>query len=555
MASKGVLSKNYYIVPEAVADFGTQVYNMMAEADQAMAEASEIIADIASLTERVPSHIRCNELLEACASAQAEIKSVDFLSYGQKVDQGLQNLLDHNQYITEHFIKNMEAHTEKMRGLGEEFRRLTDSITYSGESLQPKEKKLLKVHNAENENTDGEEENPPQYSTDDLLRAGAAEVLEIDTEEVMTYVGYVNSGRNLLKNYMVNNGLGNNEEINDCIDCIIRNRQDLLVELYNADSERGDVGSVYGKIWDYYDLYRAQQGAYILAEFLEKNSENINGARKPEAIVPFLYFFYSDDLINLYEIEKVSEIETNCQELIEFYIDKENNINIRWGKIFYAYTWMQINSIESFTNNNLDNADFDAALEEFVYYYKEYEDVYLDIAEETGIPPQLIAVIHYRENSQDFKDGTFGIRLHDGHSLNEPYTYLNDNGETKTRTFNSFREAAIHAIQLKQYCINNFNLSSDTTDIVAMVCFTEAYNGMGYYEYYEPNKPNRISPYSFSGTDVYESGKYISDNNYEEGTIDQQVGTYRLLLAAVAGIYDAEDGKNYVNEICGGYIQ
>lgn len=31
-----------------------------------------------------------------------------------------------------------------------------------------------------------------------------------------------------------------------------------------------------------------------------------------------------------------------------------------------------------------------------------------------------------------------------------------------------------------------------------------------------------------------------------------RLGTYRLLLAAVAGIYDAEDGKNYVNEMCGG---
>lgn len=45
-------------------------------------------------------------------------------------------------------------------------------------------------------------------------------------------------------------------------------------------------------------------------------------------------------------------------------------------------------------------------------------------------------VMHYRENSDDF----------------------------------------LSQIQLKQYCINNLNLSFDTTDIVAMVCFAEAYN-------------------------------------------------------------------------------
>ncbi len=170
MANKGILSKNYYIDPEEVSRFGAEVYNVMAEADQAMTEASEIIAEIASLTERVPNHIRCSELLEACASAQAEIKSVDFLSYGQKVDQGLQNLLDYNQYITEHFIKNMGMHTEKMRGLGEEFKRLSELITYSGEGVQSKGIVFSPVSNAEIENTDGTEGNASIPGQGDILK-------------------------------------------------------------------------------------------------------------------------------------------------------------------------------------------------------------------------------------------------------------------------------------------------------------------------------------------------------------------------------------------------
>ena len=254
MANKGILSKNYYIVPEAVADFGTQVYNMMAEADQAMAEASEIIADIASLTERVPSHIRCNELLEACASAQAEIKNVDFLSYGQKVEQGLQNLLDHNQYITEHFIKKMGTHTEKMRGLGEEFKRLTDTITYSGEGVQSKGIAFSAVSNVEGENTDGEDENASVHGTEDLPCWGAAEVLEVSTEEVMAQVRYINNlnfGENTLRNYMNARGIADKDEIDKFITWLVKEQPGLLVELYVVDSKSsGDVWHVYDKIFN-----------------------------------------------------------------------------------------------------------------------------------------------------------------------------------------------------------------------------------------------------------------------------------------------------------------
>ncbi len=217
MANKGILSKNYYIDPVAVSDFGADVYNVMAEADRAMEEASEIIAEIASLTERVPSEIRCGALLEACATAQAEIKSVDFLSYGQRVDQGLQNLLDHNQYITDHFIKNMRANTERMHGLEEEFRRLSDLITYSGEGVQAKGIKLFTDGNLETANIDSEEENLPNQGNEEeteldmtgwggmFPRAGAASVLDAPIERTpMMYVDDegIGSSDDILKYFM-----------------------------------------------------------------------------------------------------------------------------------------------------------------------------------------------------------------------------------------------------------------------------------------------------------------------------------------------------------------
>ncbi|MDE6742353.1 MAG: hypothetical protein K2J95_00560 [Lachnospiraceae bacterium] len=221
-------------------------------------------------------------------SAQAEIKSVDFLSYGQKVDQGLQNLLDHNQYITEHFIKNMEMHTEKMRGLGEEFRRLTDLITYSGEGVPLKGIAFSAVSNAEDENTDGEEEKDPVHRTEDMLCGGAEEVFEINTEEVM-----IKSGAIILSNYMIAYGLGDKYEINKFIKWISVRRPDLLQQLCAANlSSAEEAEQVLDEIFneiavakkeqeivstymDIYDKYRMNMAIKILEEYLTiiKNGE------------------------------------------------------------------------------------------------------------------------------------------------------------------------------------------------------------------------------------------------------------------------------------------
>ncbi len=158
MGNKGVLLKNYFIYPDTVAEFGAEIECVMADTDRAMAEASEVIAEIASLTERVPSQIRSGDLLELCETAQVEIRSFDFLSYGKRVNQGLQNLLDQNQYITDNFIRKMRANTERMREFGEECRRLTDLITYSGMDLPMKDLALSAVSNTEATNLDVGEE-------------------------------------------------------------------------------------------------------------------------------------------------------------------------------------------------------------------------------------------------------------------------------------------------------------------------------------------------------------------------------------------------------------
>ena len=79
--------------------------------------------------------------------------------------------------------------------------------------------------------------------------------------------------------------------------------------------------------------------------------------------------------------------------------------------------------------------------------------------------------------------------------------------------------------------VNNSGLTSDSKDIVAMMCFAEVYNGLGYYN------NGHISPYLYSGTNLYVSGKYVEERNaegkyisvYKKDVVDAQIGVYILL--------------------------
>jgi lysozyme family protein len=52
---------------------------------------------------------------------------------------------------------------------------------------------------------------------------------------------------------------------------------------------------------------------------------------------------------------------------------------------------------------------------------------------------------------------------------------------------------------------------------------TEGYNGWGYRNRGVP------SPYNWSGTNIYDSGKFTSDGHYSPSAIDQQLGVCAIL--------------------------
>lgn len=139
--------------------------------------------------------------------------------------------------------------------------------------------------------------------------------------------------------------------------------------------------------------------------------------------------------------------------------------------------------------------------------YNKNKEHYEDLARKTGVPPQVIAAIHYRESGCDFN-----TYLYNGDKLGIP-----TKNHPKGIIFYDFDTAALDALEKKEYARKHYNMTATTTDIAAMMSYLEEYNGLGYY-----NNGN-ISSYVYSGTNVYTGGKYTSDHHYDRNARDKQL--------------------------------
>lgn len=146
----------------------------------------------------------------------------------------------------------------------------------------------------------------------------------------------------------------------------------------------------------------------------------------------------------------------------------------------------------------------------------EHKDRYLAVAHKfsnPGLKWWLIAVIHEMECSLDFTK-----YLGNGQSIHIKTTIV-----PKGRgPFETWEEGAIDAIDLKHL--------NDVTDwsMGSVLYILEGYNGYGYNYLKEPNKPIN-SPYLWSSTNHYTSGKYVKDGIYNANTVSTQIGVAPLL--------------------------
>lgn len=136
------------------------------------------------------------------------------------------------------------------------------------------------------------------------------------------------------------------------------------------------------------------------------------------------------------------------------------------------------------------------------------------VSKATGVPWDVIGVIHYRESSNDFR----GV-LHNGQRIigTGRKTTLVPKGRGP---FSTWEQAAIDALaDCHPYMAKNKDWSIGTT-----LDKLEAYNGLGYRNKGLP------SPYLWAGTDQYQKGKYVADGKYDPNHVDQQLGVAAILM-------------------------
>lgn len=150
----------------------------------------------------------------------------------------------------------------------------------------------------------------------------------------------------------------------------------------------------------------------------------------------------------------------------------------------------------------------------FARNYEQNKGRYEAVAQRTDMPPKLIAALHWREST-----GNFGTYLHQGDPLGKPAVHV----PKDIPVFHNWEDAAVHALQQKQGHQSALGLTKDSTDVSGMAAYAELYNGLGYHF------RGRPSPYVYSGTDRYSSGKYVADGVYDARTVDQQLGVLALM--------------------------
>ena len=131
----------------------------------------------------------------------------------------------------------------------------------------------------------------------------------------------------------------------------------------------------------------------------------------------------------------------------------------------------------------------------------------MEIAQKTGLPPELIAAIHYREST-----GNFDATIKDGSKLPAGVSFVDDAVNiSNDANYVIFKEA--------------YNMSADSVDVIAMLSIAEVHNGTGYY------KMGLNSPYLYSGTNLYTKGKYDADGHYNPDLVDKQPGIFLLICS------------------------
>ena len=130
----------------------------------------------------------------------------------------------------------------------------------------------------------------------------------------------------------------------------------------------------------------------------------------------------------------------------------------------------------------------------------------------SGVPWSFIAVVHHLESN-----GDFSTHLANGDPLDARTTHVPKGIIPDVEPPYTFAQAAAYALRMQ-----HFDMNKDWS--MAHVCYSfEAMNGFGYRAH------GINSPYLWSGTNNYVTGKYTSDGVYDANATSAQLGAIPLL--------------------------
>lgn len=149
---------------------------------------------------------------------------------------------------------------------------------------------------------------------------------------------------------------------------------------------------------------------------------------------------------------------------------------------------------------------------------------YENISSVLGIPWYFIGVIHHMESSLSFLK-----HLHNGDPLTARTVHVPKGRPKKGAPPFTWEESAADALTLKR-------LSANTDWSLAGTLYQlERYNGWGYRLYH----PHVLSPYLWSFSFHYISGKYVADGTWSDTAVSKQCGA-AVLLRRMAVVREIE---------------
>lgn len=142
------------------------------------------------------------------------------------------------------------------------------------------------------------------------------------------------------------------------------------------------------------------------------------------------------------------------------------------------------------------------------------KDRYETVGENLGIPWFFIGVIHNMESSMNFN-----THLHNGDPLTKRTTHVPSGRPKSGEPPFTWEESAEDALKFK-----NLDNWKDWT-VPGILYKLEQYNGWGYRKYH----PHVLSPYLWSYSNHYTSGKYVADGRWSETAVSRQCGAAVIL--------------------------